>query len=670
MNEPHLFPEEKVCKKALPFLFLLGFLVILFFCSKIMGGCEPPGGRDGSPVLFGTIVNFLLLIINPALFCVFEVAQLINDRINGCRVESIFFFHMIMAGLPVVSFGLGRWCWYAATSKKQPLNRVEPPAEAEEDELSSDFPQNRTKPVQRFFRDLAIFTLIFLALAPFHSNLLEAPSKLVENARVYLFSHNLQNKPNSYQAFYDKLRLADSYANLGQYEKSFQIFNALIDETVKDKRLFRLSDIYGRILYTDHNNTISPSKWIELTSYADSKLEAICQGIKPTTNPDGSWNKSKNGSLSEEPKGAQRCLIRTYTKHKCNLQAQKWIDSKYNLQRKLLGGGIENLQSLASARRWDRSQLEPLDIYNPFTGPQMHLALLECRTAEPTEKSWSEHFRKRSIQDTLTELGQLDGTRITVRYLPESAGYHGDYYERKEQLLKELNQAEQSSNYAVARDKAREIARFIHRHYDSVSKEAAAYYNRMIKLESLAPQSKQAELQDLMEAAESNQICGNSAPAQDYLARAHTLKTSLLVKRYPGLARDLNNRALLLLRLNRIPEARLLYEQALQIDKECWGAQNKAIAVYLNNLGHICSDMKDYDQAEKYFQQALQIDERETCDKLDLGSDYENLGRLASTRGKKDLALKNLTTARNLKSQVLGPDSIEVVDLQKAITAL
>ena len=650
-------------------MFLLGFLVILFFCSKIIGGCQPPGGRDGSSVLFGTIINFLLLIINPALFCVFEAASLINEIYRGGAAGSVFFFHMITAGLPVVSFGLGKWCFHTATSKKQPLHKVEPYYE-EDDELRSDLPQNGTKPVQRFFRDLAIFTLIFLALVPFHSNLLEAPSKLVENARVYLFSHNLLNNPDSYQAFYDELRLAESYANLGQYERSFQIVNSQLNETAKDKRLFHLTDIYARILYTDHTNTISPSKWIELTSYADSKLEAICQGIKPTTNPDGSWNKSKNESLSEEPKGAQRCLIRTYTKHKCNLQAQKWIDSKYNLQRKLLGAGIENLQSLASARRWDRSQLEPLDIYNPFTGPQMHLALLECRTAEPTEKSLSEYFRKRDLQDTLTELGKLDGTRITVRYLPESAGYHGDYYKRKEQLLKELNQAEQSSNYAIARDKARDIARFIHRHHDSVSKEAAAYYNLLLKLERLAPESKQAELQDLMEAAESNQICGNSALAQDYLTRAQTIKSALLGEHYPGLARDLNNRALLLLRLNRIPEARSLYEQALQIDKECWGAQNKAIAVYLNNLGHICSDMKDYDQAEKYFQQALQIDEREACDKLDLGSDYENLGRLASTRGKKDLALKNLTTARNLKSQVLGPDSIEVVDLQKAITAL
>ncbi|HNB17018.1 MAG TPA: hypothetical protein PLC15_16660, partial [Candidatus Obscuribacter sp.] len=126
MNDTHLFPEEKLCKKALPFLFLLGFLVILFFCSKIMGGCEPPGGRDGSPVLFGTIVNVLLLIINPALFCVFEAASLISDICRGGEAGSIFFFHMFMAGLPVVSFALGKWCWYAATSKKQPLNRVEP----------------------------------------------------------------------------------------------------------------------------------------------------------------------------------------------------------------------------------------------------------------------------------------------------------------------------------------------------------------------------------------------------------------------------------------------------------------------------------------------------------------------------------------------------------------
>lgn len=136
---------------------------------------------------------------------------------------------------------------------------------------------------------------------------------------------------------------------------------------------------------------------------------------------------------------------------------------------------------------------------------------------------------------------------------------------------------------------------------------------------------------------------------------------------YDGQARDLNSQALACLRKGNPAEARPLYEQALKLDTESLGAKNKAIAIYLNNLGHISEQLKDFDQAEKYYQQALLIDKNAPCVMLDVASDYENLGRLYLERGQKATALKNLVAARDSKSQILGADAVEAVDLDRAI---
>lgn len=91
------------------------------------------------------------------------------------------------------------------------------------------------------------------------------------------------------------------------------------------------------------------------------------------------------------------------------------------------------------------------------------------------------------------------------------------------------------------------------------------------------------------------------------------------------------------------------------------------IAIYLNNLGHISEQLKDSDPEEKYYRQALQIDKKAPYEMLDVASDYENLGKLYLSHGQKATALENLVAARDNKSQILGADAVEVVDLDRAI---
>ncbi len=149
-----------------------------------------------------------------------------------------------------------------------------------------------------------------------------------------------------------------------------------------------------------------------------------------------------------------------------------------------------------------------------------------------------------------------------------------------------------------------------------------------------------------MEASKSNLECGNVKEGEEYLPKIQILRKSLFGENYDG-------------------QARALYETALKLNNEYLGAKNKAIAIYLNNLGRISEQLKDFEQAEKYYRHALIIDKNAPCEMLDVASDYENLGKLYLARGQKVTALKNLVVARDTKSQILGADAVEVVDLDR-----
>lgn len=659
--------SAQVFRKLLPFLFLLCLGTLLFFGSKIMGGCEPPSGRDGTQLIFGTILNLILLTLNAALFCVFEACQLITDlRVHPTHGTEVLFMHFLKAGLPLLCVILGKWCWKISRQDDSATQAMTAQPAYREHFTIANFLTGHSQ-TQRFLRELALFSCMLLALSPFHSRLMAAPSNLVESIRLYTFSQKLMAEPSSHRSHWDELRMAQAYANLGEYKKSFAVIDAILAKPNGPVSIHRLDDIYSCLPSIDPSKSASAAEWLKLTSYADNNLEALFRSVKPDTAADGTWNRNKNKNTNGTLKCAANSLIRASQKHGCTKQEIKWIEAKGILQRKLLGADSANLQNISINLYRDLAQTEENQNYAPLL--QKNIALLECTPSSNSEYSLSEHERIESLRYSLEDLEKLTGASTSSKQARPSL-YLKNFGEVKARLQKELALAKQSGNYGRARDKARDIARLIYRHCNTVSKEAASYYNQMVELESRAPVSQETQLSHLVEASKSNIECGNIKEGEAYLAKIQILRTSLFGEHYDGQARDLNSHALACIRKGNQAEARGLYEKALKLDTENLGARNKAIAIYLNNLGHISVQLKDFDQAEKYYQQALVIDKNAPCEMLDVASDYENLGRLYLERGQKATALKNLVAAREAKSQMLGADAVEVVDLDKTICQL
>ncbi len=659
----------KVVQKLLPFLFLLCLISVW---SKITSGCRYPSCTGFSisesnfmHIIFGSTLNLLMLTFSAALFCAFEACQLIYDlRATNGETSTALFVHLLQAGLPIFCFIQGKLCWKVYKQKYQTTpSRTH--TDVTNNETLANFDTGQSQTISRFFRELALFTLIFLTLAPFQSQLLAAPRHLVENIRLYMLSQKLIADQATDKTYGEELKLAEAYANMGEYKKSFAVIDALLSEISEPLDRERFANTYLRLSHFDLSNRVSAAEWLKLTNYADKKLEVIYGNSKPTRADDGIWNRKENETLSDSLKFAADNLIRAYQRHGCTKQAIKWIEAKGILQRKLLGADRDNLQKIYFNLK---SELIPSGQRKNYAA-LLHeeIARLECTQLSISPYSGSEHWRRERLEHCLDELKTLATAATPQSIKAEPSHNRGDYDEVKASMEKELALAEQSGDYAGAKDIARDMARLIHRYYNTVSKEAASYYNIMIELESRAPSSKNAQLQDLQEASRSNLECGNIKEGEEYLAKIQILKKSLLGEHYSGQARDLNDLALAYLKTENPAAARPLYEQALKLDSESIGVENKAIAIYLNNLGQISEQLKDFSQAEKYYQLALRIDKKTPCDTLDLGSDYENLGKLYLKTGQKENALKTLVAARDKKSKVLGVYAVEVVDLDRAI---
>ena len=659
--------QAQVLLTLLPFLFYLCFGTLLFFFSKIIGGGGSPD-RDYTPIIFSTFVNLILLTFNAALFCAFEACQLINDLlVNSGEASSVHFVHLLTAGLPMLCFILGKLCWKISNgSNPFAQSTAEQPVFLEHVTIANLLTgQSQT---HRFLRELAFFSFVLLALSPFHSRLMAAPSNLVYSIRLYTVCQKLIKNPHSYQTFGDELRLAETYANLGEYKKSFAVIDALLANTNGPSSIHKREAIYSLFPSIDPSKSASAAEWLKLTSYADIKLEAMFRNCKLKLEADGTWNRNSNEWTSCSLNTAADGLIRTYQRHGCREQAIKWIETKSILQRKFLGADSENLQHILATSYRDLAQADEKQNCTPLL--QKCIALLECTPLSNSADPWSEHVRSERLEYCLDELEKLAVPPTARNKKPESSYDYNDSSKVKARMQKELSLAKQSGNFAEARDRARDIARHIHRCCATVSKEGASYYNQMIDLESRAPVSQETQLSDLLEASNSNLECGNVKEGEEYLAKIQILRRSLFGEHYDGQARDLNSQALACLKKGNPAAARSLFEQALKLDTESLGAKNKAIAIYLNNLGHISEQLKDFDQAEKYYQQALVIDKNAPCVMLDVASDYENLGRLYLERGQKATALKNLVAVRDSKSRILGAEAVEVVDLDKTIRKL
>ncbi len=165
---------------------------------------------------------------------------------------------------------------------------------------------------------------------------------------------------------------------------------------------------------------------------------------------------------------------------------------------------------------------------------------------------------------------------------------------------------------------------------------------------------------------------------------------------------DLNNHALILEALDRYAESESLYQQALQMRERLFGRNHPATADVIHNLANLYAEqgffdkaeqfhwealsirldaenvekedvansnhnlgniysIKDYGQAEKYYQQSLAVLEKELGPRHpNLAIGLQNLGLLYQSKGQYGQAQAYLQRALAIREEALGPDHPDV----------
>ncbi|KAN0067930.1 HET domain containing protein [Elaphomyces granulatus] len=124
-----------------------------------------------------------------------------------------------------------------------------------------------------------------------------------------------------------------------------------------------------------------------------------------------------------------------------------------------------------------------------------------------------------------------------------------------------------------------------------------------------------------------------------------------------------NNLGLLYGKQGKLDEAEKMYQRALQGYEKAWGPNHTSTLNTVHNLGGLYEDQGKLDEADKMYQRALQGKEKA------LGPDHtrtlhtvHNLGLLYANQGKLDEAEKMYQRALQGKEKALGPDHTATLD--------
>ncbi|MEE9442516.1 MAG: tetratricopeptide repeat protein [candidate division Zixibacteria bacterium] len=124
-----------------------------------------------------------------------------------------------------------------------------------------------------------------------------------------------------------------------------------------------------------------------------------------------------------------------------------------------------------------------------------------------------------------------------------------------------------------------------------------------------------------------------------------------------AIATCLNNLALLYESMGRYEEAEKLYKQALEIDKKTIGEEDPGFATDLNNLAGVYESMGRYEEAERYYLQAIEID------KKTIGEEHpghatrlNNLANVYISMGRYDEAERYYLQAIEIDKKTIGEE--------------
>ena len=76
---------------------------------------------------------------------------------------------------------------------------------------------------------------------------------------------------------------------------------------------------------------------------------------------------------------------------------------------------------------------------------------------------------------------------------------------------------------------------------------------------------------------------------------------------HPHVATSLNNLGIVCHDLGQYEQAKDFFQRSLVIRQAVYGSDHPDVAISLNNLGNVCDDLGQYEQAKVFYQRALAI---------------------------------------------------------------
>ena len=121
----------------------------------------------------------------------------------------------------------------------------------------------------------------------------------------------------------------------------------------------------------------------------------------------------------------------------------------------------------------------------------------------------------------------------------------------------------------------------------------------------------------------------------------------------------------------RNQEALAFAEEAVRLSEKEHGKDHETTAVYYNNLGLLCTDIKDFSRAERLLRQALAINEKAAGEnRPEVEASLVNLGLLHSDVGDFVKAKPLLERALAINEKAFGPDHSSVATILNNLGAL
>ena len=118
-----------------------------------------------------------------------------------------------------------------------------------------------------------------------------------------------------------------------------------------------------------------------------------------------------------------------------------------------------------------------------------------------------------------------------------------------------------------------------------------------------------------------------------------------------------NNIGVVYYNLSEYDDALKYYKDALKIQEKVLGEEHPDTATSYNNIGIVYYDLGKYEDALKYYKDALKIQEKVLGEEHpDTATSYNNIGSADCKLGKYDKALDNFTKALKIQEKVLGEE--------------